>query len=82
MKLNSSKFLIAFTLGIILTSGAFIQTAQADPQPHMVSALEKLQGARHQLEIAMDDKGGHRVAAIAAIDNAISEVKMGIAAGN
>ena len=82
MKRNFSHLLLALTLGIMATSGVFMQNAQADPQPHMVSALEKLQGARHQLEIAMDDKGGHRVAAIAAIDNAISEVKQGIAAGN
>jgi hypothetical protein len=32
--------------------------------------------------VALDDKGGHRVKAIAIIDNAIGEVKDGIAAGN
>jgi hypothetical protein len=34
------------------------------------------------LEVAEADKGGHRETAIGIIDNAIAEVKAGIAAGN
>jgi len=82
MKLNFAHLFLAFTLGIMATSGVLIQNAQAANQPHMYNALDNLRAARHQLEIAMDDKGGHRVAAISIIDNAIAEVKAGIAAGN
>jgi hypothetical protein len=81
MKLNFAHLLLAFTLGIMASSGVLIQDAQAG-QPHMYNALDNLRTARHQLEVAMDDKGGHRVKAIAIIDNAIDEVKAGIAAGN
>lgn len=48
----------------------------------MYNALESLRNARHQLEVAEEDKGGHRVRAIGIIDSAIEEVKLGIGAGN
>jgi hypothetical protein len=82
MKLNLGHLLIVFTLGVVLSSGILMQTASAANQPHMVNALEDLRAARHQLEIAEQDKGGHRAAAIPIVDNAIAEVKAGIAAGN
>jgi hypothetical protein len=81
MKLNFAHLFLAFTLGIMASSGILIQDAQAG-QPHMYNALDNLRAARHQLEVALDDKGGHRVKAIGIIDNAIDEVKAGIAAGN
>jgi hypothetical protein len=82
MKLNLAPLVLAFTLGIMAASGVLIQNAQAANQPHMVNALDNLRAARHQLEIAEADKGGHRERAIGIIDNAIGEVKAGIAAGN
>jgi hypothetical protein len=82
MKLNFAHLALAFTLGIMATSGVLIQSAQAGYQPHMVNALDDLRAARHQLDVAADDKAGHRVRAIAIVDNAIEEVKAGIAAGN
>jgi len=51
-------------------------------QPNMRAALEHLNDAKRNLEAATADKGGHRVKALNAVDNAISEVKAGIAAGN
>ncbi len=80
MKLKFAHLLIAFTVGLTLSSGVLMQNVQAG-QPHMENALTALQNARHQLEIAKPDKGGHRENAIGIIDNAISEVKAGIAAG-
>ena len=77
MKLNFAHLLIAFTVGVTLSSGVLIQNVQAG-QPHMENALTALQNARHQLEIARPDKGGHREAAIGIVDNAIHEVKLGI----
>ena len=47
-------------------------------QPHMQAALDKLQSARSNLEAATDDKGGHRVKALAHVNKAIEEVKKGI----
>ena len=51
-------------------------------QPHMREALEALQAARHHLEQAEPDKGGHRVAAIKAVDNAIRHTQEGIGYAN
>lgn len=48
-------------------------------QPNMEAALAQLQEARASLEKATADKGGHRVKALKAIDQAIAEVKAGIA---
>ena len=50
-------------------------------QPHMERALQHLMDARSDLEKATTDKGGFRVQAINLINQAIEEVKMGIAAG-
>jgi len=69
-------------LVIMLTAFAFWSTVplvSAENQPHMQAALKSLQQAKIQLEKATHDKGGHRVKAIELIDQAISEVKQGIA---
>jgi hypothetical protein len=78
MKLNLAHLILAFTVGIMAASGVLIQNVQAG-QPHMDAALSDLRAARHELEVAKHDKGGHRVNAIGIIDNAITEVKAGIA---
>jgi len=81
MKINLAHLLIAFTLGIVLASGILVQNAYA-AQPHMINALENLRAARHELEIAEHDKGGYRDRAMGTIDEAIAQVKAGIAAGD
>jgi len=53
---------------------------QAD-QPHMQTALASLKTARAELQVAIADKGGHRVAAIRLVDQAITQVQLGIGAG-
>jgi len=50
-------------------------------QPHMDNALASLQTARNELQVAEANKGGHRVTAMRLIDQAIGEVRAGIAAG-
>ncbi len=82
MKFNIAHLLLAFTVGIMVSSGVLAGHLQAANQPHMVNAIENLRAARHQLEIAREDKGGHRVRAMGIIDNAIDEVKAGMAAGD
>ncbi len=47
-------------------------------QPHMRNALEELRGARAELDLATADKGGHRVRAMSLVDEAISEVQLGM----
>jgi uncharacterized membrane-anchored protein YhcB (DUF1043 family) len=47
-------------------------------QPHMRDALSLLQDARAELDRAEADKGGHRVAAIGKVDEAIAEVRAGM----
>ncbi|MBV9927638.1 MAG: hypothetical protein JOZ96_21650 [Acidobacteria bacterium] len=47
-------------------------------QPHMEAALDKLRGARSNLEAATEDKGGHRVKALEHVNKAIDEVQKGI----
>ena len=50
-------------------------------QPHMQAALHALRNSRAELEAALPDKAGHRVKAIALVDQAIAEVQAGIVAG-
>ena len=50
-------------------------------QPHMREALEALQAAKHHLDLAEADKGGHRAKAIGLVNDAIKEVNQGIAVG-
>jgi hypothetical protein len=51
----------------------------AGDQPMMQAARADLQTAKHQLQEAIPDKGGHRVKAIALVNSAIGEVNAGIA---
>jgi hypothetical protein len=62
--------LVASSLGIGYAVGA---------QPHMEASLALLQQARGELAQATPNKGGHRESALGLIDQAISQVKAGIA---
>jgi hypothetical protein len=65
-------------VGAALATGIGIGYALA-AQPHMQAAIGFLQSARGELQAASSDKGGHRVTAIGLIDQAIHEVREGIA---
>ena len=47
----------------------------------MDNALAALNRAYNQLDLAVPDKAGHRVKAMNLVQEAIGEVKLGIAAG-
>lgn len=79
---KASTLLLAGALALVLGHGATVPEASADPQPHMKAALATLVTAKNQLAKASHDKAGHRVKAIALTDEAIDEVKKGIAADN
>ena len=66
---------------LVLAATAFAAGLAVAAQPKMQAALEQLRHARGALERAEHDKGGHRVKALGLIDQAIDEVKAGIAAG-
>ena len=71
--------LVAVALGSMAV-GVVVGCATA-AQPHMEAALSSLQNARTELQIAEHDKGGHRIKALALVNDAIAETKLGIAAG-
>jgi hypothetical protein len=66
------------TIALVSFAGGCVVAAQ----PHMVNALNALQSARGELQVAERDKGGHRVNALRLINEAIGEVQAGIAAGS
>jgi hypothetical protein len=61
---------IATSMGIGYAIGA---------QPHMNESIAFLQSARGELQASTPNKGGHRERAIGLIDQAIGEVRAGIA---
>jgi hypothetical protein len=48
-------------------------------QPHMAESIALLQSARGELAAAIPIKGGHRERGLALIDQAIAEVRAGMA---
>jgi hypothetical protein len=50
-------------------------------QPHMDAAIGLLRNARAELGAATPNKGGHRAKAIGLIDQAIEQVRAGMAFG-
>jgi hypothetical protein len=69
----------AVLIGVSIYSlGRPAQTHEmAEHEPHMSAALGHLQEARAELEKAASNKGGHREKAMALVDQAIQQVKMG-----
>ncbi len=65
---------------IIMGSFNIFREAQAQPgyQPNMEQALGNLHAARINLEVSSPDKGGHRVQALELVNQAISQVRLGI----
>ena len=61
---------IAASMGIGYAIGA---------QPHMSAGITQLQSARAEIVAATPNKGGHRERAIGLIDQAIGEVRAGMA---
>lgn len=66
----------ALILGIVVGGVAVAAT-----QVHMRNARADLQSAYGQLQVATQDKAGHRVNAMHLVSQAINEVNLGIAAG-
>jgi hypothetical protein len=81
MKAFGKILALAVVLGLFSIPAA-MATPPVEDQPHMKEALESLRQARHHLDAAVPDKGGHRAAAIKACDEAIHHTEEGIAYAN
>ena len=68
-------------LGILLVivSSAIAAQAVTPDQPFMTAARADLQTAKSELQAALRNKGGHRATAAGLTNQAIGEVKAGIA---
>jgi hypothetical protein len=75
MKASSARKLL---LGTLIVSSIGIGYALG-AQPHMTASLGLLQSARAELAAATPNKGGHRERGLGLIDQAIAEVRAGIA---
>jgi len=71
-----AMLLVGLFLGSVVTAYAF------ERQPHMQMALGALNRAAAQLNSAQRDKGGHRAAAYNLVEQAIGQVRAGIAFDN
>jgi len=81
MRKISKLFALTIVLGLLSVPITAVASYDDDDQPHMQAALEALQQAKHHLEEAKHDKGGHRAAALKATEDAIRHVKAGMEVG-
>jgi hypothetical protein len=79
--ITNSRFRIAAIVAGSMVAGILIGGTAMAYQRHMWNALHSLQNAEAQLQMASPDKGGYRVNAINLVNQAISAVQAGIAAG-
>lgn len=68
----AAGLLMPMTMNTTLSAAPFTH----ERHPEIVDALHSLQNAREHLEHAAHDFGGHRKAALVAIDNAIAQLKV------
>lgn len=74
--------LVRAAVVVVVAAVSFAGGAVVAAQPHMTNALNFLQSARGELQVAEHDKGGHRVNALRLVNEAIAQVQAGIAAGS
>ena len=65
-------------VAMVFAAGVAVGAAQ----PHMEAALRALENAKAELAVAEHNKGGHREKAVKLVEDAIGQVRRGIAAGN
>ena len=75
---SGRTIVMALVCAAVLFGGFLVGRATA-AQPHMRSALDHLRMAKTELQVAEQDKGGHRVKAIGLVNDAIAEVEAGMA---
>ena len=65
-----------FLLAAGLTGTMAFTPATLEPHPHLKAAVVELEAARQELKTAAHDFGGHRVAAMRAVDAAIKQLRL------
>ena len=80
MRLGTKAALADSALAIAAGAGYGVGQTQVN-QPHMQAALGDLQAAAAQLQVAEENKGGHRARALNLTNQAVTEVQAGIAVG-
>jgi hypothetical protein len=80
--LSRALALAIITALFTIPAGVASTKPPVEDQPHMQQALEALRQARHHLEEALPDKGGHRTAAIKACEQAIRQAELGVKDGD
>ena len=80
MKTYFSTPILIAVLSFCIVAFVLVQNARAD-QGNMHRALDELRAARASLQEARGAKGGHRQAALDAVNRAIEETRAGIAVG-
>jgi hypothetical protein len=75
------RSILTVLLLVVVLAGGFVAGKVSAAQPHMRSALDHLTAAKHELDIADPDKGGHRVKALELVNSAITEVEAGMEVG-
>ena len=65
-------------LSVVAVFAAMNATSLMADQPRMQKAIELLRAARAELQAASPDKGGHRLAALENITEAIKHIEKGM----
>jgi hypothetical protein len=76
---RSAATLIAAGAVALPAAGLLATSASAAPEPNMERALRALENAHAALQAARPNKGGHRERALGLVEQAINEVRNGIA---
>jgi hypothetical protein len=80
MQISKPQLAVAAVLTAVSFSFLGAGTAYA-VQTHMFNARDDLNNAVNELQLAIPDKGGHRVTAINLVNQAIDQVNQGIQSG-
>jgi hypothetical protein len=67
-------YLAVFVLGVLLSVGGTVYGAEK--YPHIRAALRELDGAKLELQNAAHDFGGHRAAALQAVEAAQTQLNL------
>ena len=80
--MHVSKFRLAVAGSLVAVSFSLLGAGTAYAvQTHMLNARDDLNNALNELQVAVPDKGGHRVNAINLVQQAIDQVNQGIQFG-
>jgi hypothetical protein len=61
-----------------LQQAVLARTEPREPHPEIRKAITALERAKYDMQHASHDFGGHRVAALAACDNAIAQLRVAL----